>query len=267
MRVTQLTTEDAILSGLSQINVILGRNGAGKSRFLRSLDNGLSQRPEFNVRYISPERAGVFRRDANVQNNMEQNKDWLSAVRRKNQADNFKAASANLLRELEISYLRRLEATPQMRADPERTFRLDRLEKINRLLSNLTVTQEGSDLVFRNVAGEVVAADQISSGESETVALASEILYFFDNLHDSRFSLLLLDEPDVHLHPDLQARLARLVIASVTETGESLREGLAICIATHSTPLVCALTNSVFTTIGTKAFGEKSFSNAMRPTP
>lgn len=254
MHLTELRAGTTALLGLSNINVILGRNGAGKSRFLREIDGGLGGQENYNVRYLSPERAGVFRRDGNIQNAMEQNKDWLRGNRAKNQSENFKAASAHLLRQLELAYLRRLESTAALRSDPERTFRGDRLDKINRLLLNISLNQEAADLVFRNSSGEVVQPDQISSGESEAVALASEIMYFFETVDVGRFNLLLLDEPDVHLHPDLQARLARLVISELDELSAAKREKTAVCIATHSTPLVCALAASPYTTLGTKYF-------------
>jgi ATPase subunit of ABC transporter with duplicated ATPase domains len=115
MKHSELTAPEAELLNISNINIILGRNGSGKSRFLRALDIKLSGESEFNVRYISPERAGVFKRDANVQNNMENNISWLRDVRRTNQAVNFKAASANLLREIEVIYLRRLQDSISIR--------------------------------------------------------------------------------------------------------------------------------------------------------
>ncbi len=256
MNQPSLTTPDAELIGLSNINVVLGRNGAGKSRFLRTLENNLAPNPAFQVRYISPERAGVFRRDGGVLNAMEQNKDWLRSVRGKNQAENFKATSANLLRELELAYLRRLESTTNLRNDPDRNFRLDRLDKINRLLANIAIFQEGSDLVFRTSSGDIITPDQISSGESEAVALAVEVMYFFETIDSSRFNVLLLDEPDVHLHPDLQARLARFITAEIDALPGEMRSSVAVCIATHSTPLVCALALSEYTTIGTKHFAQ-----------
>src|SRR5580693_7494686 len=98
MQRTEISVVGATIRGLSNINVILGRNGSGKSRFLRSLDSALGRNAEFNVRYISPERGGVFKRDANIQNAVEQSADWLRSARSRNQGDNFKAASANFLR-------------------------------------------------------------------------------------------------------------------------------------------------------------------------
>jgi hypothetical protein len=190
-----------------------------------------------------------------MQNNMENNPGWLSEVRRKNQADQFKAASANLLREIEIIYLRKLQDTTLIRQDLQRNFRVDRLEGINRLLSNISIEQVDSKFVFINSSGDSVPPDQISSGESEAIALASEIMYFFETIDKSKFNILLLDEPDVHLHPDLQARLAKFILGEIASLSEEIRPHVAICLATHSTPLVCALAESEYTSIGTKDFG------------
>jgi AAA domain, putative AbiEii toxin, Type IV TA system len=256
MKYSELTAPEAELLNISNVNIILGRNGSGKSRFLRALEINLSaDDSNFNVRYISPERAGVFKCDGNMQNNIEHNPGWLSQVRRRNQADNFKAASANLLREIEIIYLRKLQDSTLIRQDLQRNFRVDRLEGINRLLSNISIEQVDSKFVFINSSGDSVAPDQISSGESEAIAIASEIMYFFETIDKSKFNILLLDEPDVHLHPDLQARLAKFILGEIASLSDEIRPQVTICLATHSTPLVCALAESEYTSIGTKDFG------------
>lgn len=242
-------------TGLRNINVLLGKNGAGKSRFLRSIDQSVSNDDSYYARYISPERAGVFQRDGNVMTSMERDPNWLVTVRRKNQADNFKAASANLLREVETAYLRKMQDTPDIRLDTSRNFRTERLDKVNRLLANLSICQSGSDFIFCNNEDEIIKPDQISSGESEAIALAVEMMYFFDNLKEEKFNLLLLDEPDVHLHPDLQARLATFLINLVNDLDDTMRPKVAVLLATHSTPFICALSQSDRTAIGTKDFG------------
>ncbi|MCG3740684.1 ATP-binding protein [Vibrio cincinnatiensis] len=241
--------------GLKSINVLLGRNGAGKSRFLRAIDQAAFHNRSYYVRYISPERAGVFRRDGNVMTNMESSPGWLEEVRRRNQAENFKAASANLLREVETAYLRKMQDTPEIRQDQSKNFRVERLDKINRLLANLIICQEGSDFVFRNNDGDTIEPDQISSGESEAVALAVEMMYFFDNLKKDRLNFLLIDEPDVHLHPDLQCRLATFLVGLVDDVDDSISSKVAVIIATHSTPFICALSQANGATVGTKDFG------------
>ncbi len=66
-------------------------------------------------------------------------------------------------------------------------------------------------------------------------------------------NVLLLDEPDVHLHPDLQARLGKLIIAMLDEF-KSHAESIAVCLSTHSCPLVCSLADSRYVSLGTKSF-------------
>lgn len=255
LKVKELKGHTACLSGLNSINIIMGRNGAGKSRFLRDIEEMVSENKQnFQVRYVSPERAGSFKRDGNVLTNISNNPNWLRSVRAVNQADNFKAASAMLFREAETLYLRRLASTPEIRMDPSRNFEADRLSKINQLLTNISLEAGSADFEFRSLTdGQVIAPHDISSGESEAVALAAEILYFFDTIDPGKFNVLLLDEPDVHLHPDLQARLGKLVIAMLDEF-QNQADNIAVCLSTHSSPLVCSLASSPYVAIGTKSF-------------
>ena len=255
MKVSELKGQVAHLTGLNNINVIMGRNGAGKSRFLRDIEEVISQnRQLFYARYVSPERAGSFKRDGNVLTNMSNNPDWLRHSRAVNQASNFKAASAMLFREAEALYLRRLASTPEIRMDLTRNFETDRLSKVNQLLTNISLEMGNADFEFRSLAdGRTISPDGISSGESEAVALAAEILYFFDTIDPAKFNVLLLDEPDVHLHPDLQARLGKLVIAMLDEFKNHV-DSIAVCLSTHSSPLVCSLAHSQYVSIGTKSF-------------
>ena len=254
LKLNELKGRTAHLKNLNNINVIMGRNGTGKSRLLRDIEETTSQDKSFYVRYVSPERAGTFKRDGNVLTNISNSPDWLRQTRAVNQADNFKAASAVLFREAETLYLRRLASTPEIRMDPTRNFETDRLSKVNQLLTNVTLEMGSADFQFRSLAnGEVISPDQISSGNSEAVALSSEILYFFDTIDPNKFNILLLDEPDVHLHPDLQARLGKLIIAMLDEFKKD-RESIAVCISTHSSPLVCSLADLPQVSIGTKSF-------------
>jgi ABC-type branched-subunit amino acid transport system ATPase component len=255
LKVNELKGQTAHLTNLNNINVIMGRNGAGKSRFLRDIEEMTSRSKQlFYVRYVSPERAGSFKRDGNVLTNMSNNPDWLRNSRAVNQASNFKAASAMLFREAETLYLRRLASTPEIRMDPMRNFETDRLGKVNQLLTNIELVMGNADFEFRSLAdGQTIVPDAISSGESEAVALASEILYFFDTIDPAKFNVLLLDEPDVHLHPDLQARLSKLIIAMLDEFADNA-DIIAVCLSTHSTPLVCSLADSKYVSIGTKSF-------------
>ncbi len=65
--------------------------------------------------------------------------------------------------------------------DPSRNFEAYRLSKVNQLLTNISLEMGRSDFEFRSLTdGATIPPDNISSGESEAVALAAEILYFFD---------------------------------------------------------------------------------------
>lgn len=266
LTVTNLDSSEAHLRSLNNFNIIMGRNGSGKSRFLRSLEAELAtHESRYRVRYISPERAGTFRRDGNVLTNMSNDPTWLRQVRSVNQAENFKAASAMLLRETETMYLRRLAANPLIRNDPTRNFATDRLSKINGLISNIFLQMSNTDFEFRSLStNELIAPDKISSGESEAVSLATEILYFFDTIDTDKFNVLFLDEPDVHLHPDLQARLGKLLLGMLDEFSSDAKN-IAVCVSTHSAPFVCALADSSYVSIGTKNFGVDTIE--LKPAP
>ena len=255
MKVDELKGRAAHLAHLNNINIIMGRNGAGKSRFLRDIDEVNNwNKQEFNIRYVSPERAGSFKRNGQILTNMSDSPDWLRRVRAVNQASDFKSASATLFREAETLYLRKLASTPEIRMDQTRNFETDRLSKVNQLLTNISLEMGNADFEFRSLAdGQIINPNDISSGESEAVALAAEILYFFDTINPAAFNVLLLDEPDVHLHPDLQARLGKLIIAMLDEF-KSLANSIVVCLSTHSAPLVCSLADSKYVSIGTKSF-------------
>lgn len=261
MKISELSGTTGHLSGLNNINIIMGRNGAGKSRFLRDIEEMASRsKQQFHVRYVSPERAGSFKRDGNVLTNMSNNSEWLRHTRAVNQASDFKAASAMLFREAETLYLRRLANTLEIRTDLTRNFQTDRLSKINQLLTNISLEMGNADYEFRSlVDDQIIDPTQISSGESEAVALAAEIIYFFDTIDPEKFNVLLLDEPDVHLHPDLQARLGKLIISMLDEFRVHA-DSIAICLSTHSTPLVCSLATSPYVSIGTKNFAVNEIS-------
>jgi len=235
---------------LSGINVVLGRNGSGKSRLFRAIDETLHDDHQFNIRYISPERGGAFRRDGSIETNIQNSRGWLEGQRRKNQAANFRAASNKFLRDVEITYLRKLQNSDAR----DKNFQLDVLDRINRLLVNVAIEQDQADFIFRSNDGAVIEPDNISSGESEAVSLASEILYFLGTIDRSKLNVLLLDEPDVHQHPDLQARLGQFLIDQLGNLPAEDQKHIVICIATHSAPLVCALASSELTSLGTKDF-------------
>lgn len=225
------------LRNIGIINVILGKNGCGKSTLLRSLEQ--ARRNIAHVRYITPERGGILTRDGGVETNM-QNTDWLSNVRGKNRYEQFRQVSAAEFRKLETLVLRKIERDPALRQDTAYTFD-NTVRELNELLDNVEVVRsaDGGFQIRNKGAQDWRSPDTLSSGESELVSLGIEILSFSYSSEDARYTTtdnwLLFDEPDAHLHPDLQHKLMRLLVRAAEN------KPFKVLISTHSTAIVSAL--------------------------
>jgi len=243
------------LKGLGPINVLLGKNGCGKSYLLRKIEQGVRGHDGYGmVKYLSPERGGVTKYEAGVEQSVLTNPDWLSETRRKNQATQFRQQSAVQFRRLETSFLRELEKNPTMRADVGVTFD-STVDEINALLDRVRIRR--ADTAFDIVdleSDETVQPQDISSGEAELISLSIECLMFERECDPSKHNLLLFDEPDVHLHPDLQSRLASFISTSC------LRASFMLIVATHSTPLLAALSETIETRLALMRPGETEIS-------
>lgn len=234
-----LELTDYNLRGLGRQNIVLGKNGCGKSRLLKMTEQGLRGRPEVGaVRYISPERAGSLQFDSNVEQNITTSPGWLSDSRRQNQAQQFRQQSAAQFRRLELLVLREIEQDPKLRADLTKTFNTV-VERINTLLDRVYIKRGDPGFTIHDrKTNTLVGASDVSSGESELISLGIECLVFARECIPARLNLLLLDEPDVHLHPDLQARFARFLMELINETS------MSVLLATHSTAFLGAMSNT-----------------------
>jgi hypothetical protein len=90
----------------------------------------------------------------------------------------------------------------------------------------------------RRPAGEVIQNSTVlSSGEVAVFSLGLDLVTICGlwALDSERKGILLLDEPDLHLHPDLQEHLASFVVQLVSEFD------VQVIVATHSTTLLSAL--------------------------
>src|SRR5262249_35707309 len=116
----------------------------------------------------------------------------------------------------------------------EATYDFDTVvNDINALLPLAKLIRDrGSFQILKKTDGRMLQIDEISSGESEAIALAIEALVFSRESQVRERRLLLIDEPDVHLHPDLQARLIRFLEQLAKDNN------FKIVVATHSTAMV-----------------------------
>ncbi|NVK52807.1 MAG: AAA family ATPase [Flavobacteriaceae bacterium] len=226
------------LTGLSGINILLGKNGCGKSTLLKKIEEHLIRQNSGEANYVTPERGGALMYDSGVEQNITTNEGWERRVKRNNQWGQFKNYSVTQYRQLEILSLREIEKNRELRGNFDFTFDTI-IEKINDLLTNVKIvrTPKGDFEIFLKANNTKVNATEISSGESELISLAIECLKFEKSCDPEKQNYLLLDEPDVHLHPDLQANFI-LFLIELLKTNK-----FSIIIATHSTAILGALLN------------------------
>lgn len=241
-----LTTDDYSLSGISGINVILGKNGCGKSTLLKRLEEALTGPDVGTKKYVTPERGGALNYQANVEENHSTNAEWLSQSRRANQFSQFREQSVMQFRRLELAIHREHETKGEIASFQPY------VDRLNELLDHITLQR--SDPTFRilsKTTGEEVAPEQVSSGEAELVSLGIEILMFATELEPQKNNYLFLDEPDVHLHPDLQGRLVTFLVDAVD------KGGFTVIIATHSTAILGGLADYGDTTVAFMKAGDR----------
>ena len=255
------------LSNLAKISILLGKNGSGKSTILRVLEQNKAYLPNVGAaRYITPERGGQLTYDGGIETTIAQNPSWSDSVRRSNRYDNFRQMSVTEFRRLETLVLRKIENDPTTRQDMTFSFNTT-LASINELLDHVQIVR-GDGAGFEITAKgnpEKRTPETLSSGESELISLAIEILAFSysSETHEGKASYLFIDEPDVHLHPDLQDRLVKLLLSATH------RRNITTVIATHSTAILGALSDSKEARVAFLKFGQTdvnfvSISGALR---
>jgi predicted ATPase len=239
------------LKNLNKINIVLGKNGCGKSIMLRQVEQRLVSQDQ-NIeksRYITPERGGTLTYQAGIEDSVTRDLNWLSGQRRKNQSTNFRQQSVSQFRKLETLVLREIEK--EKRKEFDYTFDVY-VDKINSLLDNIQIRRHDTTFkIYHKSSDNELGAEAISSGESELISLGIECLIFSKECTSGRENILFLDEPDVHLHPDLQVRLMHFLKELVNEIN------FRVLIATHSTAILGALESYEDTCLAFMTFEQK----------
>ena len=128
-------TDGYTLKNLNKINVILGKNGVGKSTLLRHIEQSISSQPEKygKSKYITPERGGELSYNSSTEQNITNDINWLSGDRRKNQTSAFRSQSVFQYVNLEVLVLREFEK------DQNKSTFDPYITKINSLLDNIKI--------------------------------------------------------------------------------------------------------------------------------
>ena len=229
------------LRNLSNINVLVGRNGIGKSNIMRHIANRRGEADFAGIfaalGFINPERGGELQPQQGIESNLSRDQQYIWNVRASvNQSDSFRQQVA--------TRFRMLKDTITNDAYENKTG-LDELSKImvliNSLLENIEFKLGTPNFVFKSRSDDTeIPSNQISSGEAEIVSLAIEVLHYihhgFKGVEGNK--LIAIDEPDVHLHPDLQARFMNLLAGLVDDDPT-----LHFLLTTHSISIVGAVAN------------------------
>jgi ABC-type multidrug transport system ATPase subunit len=227
------------LKNLTNINVILGKNGCGKSTLLKRIESDIQpdNPPWGKLKYITPERGGALIHEAGIEHNINTSPTWMRDSRRVNQFNQFREQSVAQYKRLEHIILREIESDTSKRSDANYKFDVY-IDKLNTLLDNIEIRrQEVAFKIYKKGTETELQPRSISSGESELISLGIECLIFSKEAIAGSENILFLDEPDVHLHPDLQSRL-------ISFLKDLLRENkFRVIIATHSTAILGELSD------------------------
>ncbi len=214
------------LTSFAEVTVLLGRNGAGKSVLLRqwrSLNHA-------DVHYINPERSGVIGFDANIYAQLISNNEMPSE---QNIDPQYRQKSATSIQRYLTAY-----AVNESRV----------LFDLKELASFLNIVLPGYEFELidhppfwkgRRVdtGVSIETSDQLSSGESQMLSMTMDIATQYGRLpaDTTEFKTLLIDEPDAHIHPDIQLNFCKF-IAQIQQ-----RLQLRVVIATHSMEMIAGL--------------------------
>lgn len=207
----------------------MGKNGSGKSILLRAIRD-LSQE---NSHYIVPERTGDITFEAGLIA-----ESVTSTGRRNRSQQNFSPNyRQGVVTRIQAYYTTRgTKKVEDIGHDPE-----DLMKSLAIILPDFKVTVK-SDSPFYDLRrikddSSVTSVNSLSSGESQLLTLGMDILTIVGvwELENIEGRTLLIDEPDAHIHPDLQIKFADFLNSVADEYS------VQIIVATHSTTLLSAL--------------------------
>jgi predicted ATPase len=218
-----------VLESLTDATVIFGRNGSGKSQLLRLIRDQDKPRKH----YASPERGGTI--NLNPSYMMEE---YTAESRGSRRTGN----TAPTYRDEGVARVQALLAKRgNHRTEPVPVPPQDLEALMNTLLPAFSFQilsgQQAVQLTRTSNGQQVSSVDQLSSGEAALYALGLDLVTICGMwaLDGQKEGMLLVDEPDLHLHPDLQQHLASFVLHLIDVFP------IQILVATHSTTLLSAL--------------------------
>ncbi len=205
------------------ITVLLGPNGSGKTHLLRGLKNGFGAHTSGKkVRFLSAGRMGM----------LEQFRSDFDGHRGTPNYDNATYGSkGDSVRRHQMETLNGDFQTLAERAD----ILIKIQERLRKLFKrDLLIEWDGGNLkiLFSRLDGQ---SQPYSSGREASGLM--HLVGILSALYDDEVGVLLLDEPEVSLHPQLQAFLLKEIISVAGHPSEGGNKKIVV-IATHSTEMI-----------------------------
>ena len=215
-----------ILKNVQPITIIFGKNGSGKSVMLRNL----LQKNIALFHYVPPERVGEIEHDARYGTQQQVAETRAQQSRRNISGDYRKYVLSRISTLLNRRGNIRKTSVPDMLTPIE--------DRINEIFIDFTfkITNENPPFLLQRKNKKVNNNEEMSSGEAQIITLSLDLLTMCSiwKLEDIKGTLL-IDEPDAHIHPDLQQKFAKFLVELTEEFHCS------IILATHSTSMLSAL--------------------------
>ena len=222
------------LKSLNHINILLGKNGSGKSLLLRGISQKLSPSSCY---YVVPERTGEIAPNPNILVEL------MSPDGRRNRSTrgNYLADYRNQVISLIQGYFTKRGTKSRDKLINPKNDPVNLLEALNIIIPDFKVKVIDVNPFFELTRikdeSKITSVSNLSSGESQLLTLGIDILTTSGiwELDDQNERVLLIDEPDAHIHPDLQVKFADFLNTIVNEYN------VQIIVATHSTTLLSSL--------------------------
>jgi len=224
---------------LKKFTILLGKNASGKSVFLTKLRSN----DKITFHYLTPERSGKLSHVSAQSDQISKDPYAYEGEKYKNQHANFHELSmASFISFLTTSNNEIAEAhgTDDSKADTIKKKKEAIIDTINNLIPEHQIVVSKQNVISFKKNSAHLNVDHLSSGSSQVYSIIFDIAHFLINEENTsgKYIILLLDEPDAHLHPDLQYKLIQVVNELIKNN-----EKIKCIIATHSTSILSATTS------------------------
>jgi len=230
-RPSQLGGDHWHLEGFTDITVLFGKNSSGKSLLLRAWRD---QNVE-STHYVTPERIGEMTFEPG-QIQTQQNPEGRRQQSQRNYSPNYRQqVITRITTYFAIRGGYRGHKSPS--GDPSEMERLLGLLIPDFTISLSPTTTPPYELHRLSSEEKVAGVHELSSGEAQILTLGLDIITIAAiwDLEQKEQRILLIDEPDAHIHPDLQTRFSDFIRKVANKFG------VQVIIATHTTTLLSAL--------------------------